>query len=477
MDFSRRDMLAGAALVGLAASPLAAATKKAMSRDPDVIILGAGVSGLNSALLLEQQGLKVLVLEARNRVGGRVLTLSDQPGYPEMGFNSMAAGYGRGIDAAQRVGVELVDVSTRYTVDLRQQLVLGGELISREQWATSPRNPLPDALRKMMPWEVLPAVFMKSPHLQDWTEWTNVSAAQDISMHQYLKSQGLDDASIRLIFDEAPYAGTNAYDSAAVNYDFNYGWTRAQMQAGSQSFAVKGGNQKLTDAMAAKVKGDVLKGKEVVGIESGAGVATVTCRDGTSYRAKRVLCSLPFSTLRNIHLTPALTAQQAQAVTTLPYQPLSIAFLTIKEPYWEKDGLPISMWTDGPMGTVLAQRYGPTPADVTGLCLFARGQRAQYWDRLGKDAVLKLVVEEMARVRPSTRGLVTGAAFHSWGLEPFNGGDWAYYAPGQVSGFGKAMAAPAGLLHFCGEHTATDNRGLEGALESSERAVLEIVSA
>ena len=74
---------------------------------PDVIVLGADASGLNAAWLLEQQGMQVLVLEGRKRVGGRVLTLFGQPGFPEMGFNSMAAGYRRGIDAAKRAGVEL----------------------------------------------------------------------------------------------------------------------------------------------------------------------------------------------------------------------------------------------------------------------------------------------------------------------------------------------------------------------------------
>jgi monoamine oxidase len=421
--------------------------------------------------------LKVLVLEARQRVGGRVLTLFDQPGYPEMGFNSMAAGYGRGIDAAHRAGVELVDVAPRYTADPRQQLVLGGQSIPREQWATSPLNPLPDGLNKLMPWEVVPALFMQHPRLPDWTGWINATAAQDISVQQFLSGQGLSDAAIQLVFDVAPYAGTNAYDAAALNYDFNYGWIKTQALAGPQSFAVKGGNQRLPEAMAKLIKGDVLLGKEVASIVQAADGVSVTCRDGTRYHAGRVLSSLPFAALRNVVLEPALTGAQARAVLTLNYQPLSIAFLTVKQPYWEHDQLPASMWTDGPMGTVLAQHYGASVGEVTGLSLFARGRLAQYWDRLGKDATLRLVVDELARVRPASQGLVTGAAFHSWGLEPFNGGDWAYFSPGQVSGFGKAMAVPAGRLHFCGEHTALTNRGLEGALESSERAVLEIISA
>jgi len=480
MQFNRRDVVAGAALLGLSASPLAAASRKvaAKSARPDVIVLGAGVSGLNAAHLLEEQGAKVLMLEARQRVGGRVLTLADQPGYPEMGFNSMGAGYGRGIDAAKRAGVELVDVSGRYTVDPRQQLVVGGQTIpSREAWAASPLNPLPDAMRKMMPWEVVPGLSMREQRLSDWTQWASTSAAMDISMHDHLASKGLSDDAIRLVFDAAPYAGINSYDSAALNYDFNFGWVKTQSDAGPQSFAVKGGNYQLPDAMRKLIKGDVLLGKQVVAIDSDATGVTVTCADRSSYRGGRVLCSLPFSTLRAVRITPGLTGPQAKAVATLGYQPLSIAFLTVSAPYWDADTLPPSMWTDGVLGTVLAQHYGATPQEVTGLCLFARGRLAQYWDRLGKDAVLRLLVDELAKLRPASKGLVTGAAYHSWANEPFNGGDWAYFQPGQVSSFATAMAVPAGRMHFCGEHTATANRGLEGALESSERAVLEILSA
>src|SRR5688500_7678453 len=91
---TRRDLLAAgaaAAALGLVPQAAMAAAKRTPSGDADVIVIGAGMSGLNAAWLLEEQGLKVLVLEGRKRVGGRVFTLMDEPGYPEMGFNSMGA--------------------------------------------------------------------------------------------------------------------------------------------------------------------------------------------------------------------------------------------------------------------------------------------------------------------------------------------------------------------------------------------------
>jgi monoamine oxidase len=483
MTFTRRDMIVSVAALGataLAAAPAIGKVAKVAkpAAIPDVIVLGAGASGLNAAWLLEQQGLKVLVLEGRKRVGGRVLTLLDQPGVAEMGFNSMAAGYGRGIDAAKRAGVELYDVAPRYMKDPRQQLIIGNQTLTREAWKTSPLNPLPEAYKGMMPWEVVPVVFSKNNPLKDWSDWiAPESAPLDISVHAFLKARGLNDAAVRLVFDSAPYYGSNAYDSSALTYEYNDGWIKAQTGQSRASLAVRGGNQKLTDGMAKLLKGDLLLDKEVVGIVCDSSAATVTCRDGTSYRAKRVVCSLPFSTLRNIAIEPGLSGPQAEAVASLPYQPISIAFLTVREPFWEKDGLPSSIWSDGPLGAVLAQRYGASEDEVTGLSVMARGKLAYYWDRQGREAALAAVVENLARLRPASKGLVAGAAYHSWAMEPFNGGDWAYFAPGQITRFGREMALPAGRLHFCGEHTATANRGIEGAFESSERVALEIISA
>ena len=490
MTIDRRSFtlaLAGAAAaaatpgLALGATKAAKASKPAGAtppKDPDVIVLGAGISGLNTAWLLEQQGLKVLVLEGRQRVGGRIMTLLDQPGYPEMGFNSMAEGYGRGIDAAQRAGVELVEVGARYRLGPPPLLYINGQPLTREEWARHPANPFPDTMKTMMPAELVAGLIARTNPLKDWTQWLDpASAPLDISLYEFLKAQGLSDQAIHLANDISPYYGTNAWDVSALMLEFNDGFVKAQMASGTRSLAVKGGNLRLPQAMAKMLKGDLLLGREVVAIDTTATGATVTCRDGSTFRGGRVICSLPFSTLRRVRVTPGLSGVQARSVATLPYQPLAIAFLTASTPFWEDDKLAPGMWTDGTVGTIIPQRFGTNDTEITGFTVQARGGLAHYWDAMGKEAALAHVVAGIEALRPAAKGKLTGAAYFSWMAEPFNLGDWAYFSPGQVAGVMGEIARPAGRLHFCGEHTATAARGLEAALESSERVALEVLSA
>jgi len=470
--------------LGLVAAAAAFSAKAASAQRPaskgglDVIVLGAGVAGLNTAWLLEKEGLKVCVLEGRSRVGGRVHTLLDQPGVPEMGFNAMGAGYGRGIDAARRAGVELYDVAARFRKSYTQELVLDGRILTRAQWAQSDANPFPAAQKALMPWEISGKLLHDHNPLTDWETWTDPkNAALDISLHDFLKAQGLSDPAIHLAVDTSPYYGTSSYDLSALMSEFSDGWTRAQGAVGSASYAVRGGNELLPMAMAKLLKGDVLLNREVVGLASDATGVTVTCATGETFRAKRVVCALPFSTLRRVKIEPGLTGTQAQAVQSLPYQAIANIFLTVRSPFWEVDKLSPSMWTNGIAGTVIAQRFGKTDDEVTGLLVEARGELANAWDRLGPDEATQRVISAIESIRPAAKGQLVGAAYFSWAREPFNAGDWAYFAPGQITAFANQMSAPAGRVHFCGEHTAVANRGLEGALESSERVAVEVLSA
>ncbi len=480
---SRRRFAAGAALAAGAATfeRVRGATLGRASVAPaatDVLVLGAGLSGLNAAHLLEDSGVSVRVLEGRARVGGRVYTLADQPGYPEMGANSMGSGYGRTLGAVRRLKLPLTDVSQRMRETGKLQLFMDGKLLSREAWAASPANPFPAARKNTMPWELVGKILSEANPLKDWSAWANPESAPfDISIHDFLAAQGLDDASIQLAFDTSPYYGNNSYDVSALMYEFNAGWGQAMAQAGPAAYAVVGGNQHLPQAMARELKGDVVLNTEVVAIESGAQDVTVHCRDGSRHTAKRVVCSLPFSTLRQIHFTQPVLGNQARAIQTLPYQTITLMFFTVSHPFWQTDGTSPSMWTNGPAGMVLGQYFGKADTDVTGLVVQGRGQLGMYWDRLGKTAAMKLVQSELEALRPAAKGKLKAVGMHSWAQERFNAGDWAVFAPGTIGAFVPAMAEPHGGVHFCGEHTARGSRGMEGAMESGERAAIEVLAA
>ena len=86
-----------------------------------------------------------------------------------------------------------------------------------------------------------------------------------------------------------------------------------------------------------------------------------------------------------------------------------------------------------------------------------------------------MVVADIERLRPAARGALEVAAVHSWEQDPFAGGTWAIFRPGQVAQFAAVMAQPHGRMFFCGEHTAIAARGMEAALESAERVSLEVL--
>ena len=294
---TRREFGMALGAVTLASSAAAAVSPR--QRPYDVIIIGAGMSGLNAAWLLEKQGARVLVLEGRRRVGGRVHTFFDLPGFPEMGFNSMGEGYGRGIDCARRTQLPLFDVGARFRRNAPQDLYLGGQRIARDQWPSSAENPFPDAYRASMPWELVGQLIAAAKRLPDFTAWLDsANKSLDIPLQQFLAERGLSQAAIHLANDVSPGYGISARELSTLMLDFTDGFSTAQRTMSPTSWSIQGGNERLPQAMAAQLSHEVLLGREVVAIDSGRRVATVRCADGSEFRAANVICSLPFSALR-----------------------------------------------------------------------------------------------------------------------------------------------------------------------------------
>ena len=476
MTVSRRDFMIASSSV-LAATGVSRAAFAAGSGQPDVIVIGAGLSGLGTALALEEAGLRVLVLEGRERVGGRLFTLDDVPGNPEAGGNTVAPAYGRVIAAGKKHGVELYNIVARAFGHGPQELFIDGGHVPLADWPKHPRNPFPEALKALPPWAFADSMLKQHLPFKVIGRWFDPEFAQyDISVYDFLAAHGASDAAIQLAYDTNISYGTTAHDVSLLMQAGVAQWQIVNRGAGGPPFigAFKGGNQRLPEAMARALKGDLQKGKRVVAIGARPDGAEVTCEDGTRLRAKAVVCSMPLATLRHVAIDPLPPAVQNAAIRTIRYVPITQVHIVPKKKYWESDGLNPNMWTDGIAGTVYAQRFGPDPDEVMSVTAWARGLDAQYLDLLGPEAAGRAVVAELERLRPAAKGALKVAKVRSWATDPFAAGVWSTFGPGEVKAFASEIAKPHGRLFFCGEHTALASRGMEGALESAERAAVEV---
>jgi monoamine oxidase len=489
--FDRRTVVGGgaAALGGLAfglggcseQEPSVGASGGIKIDKADVIVIGAGLSGLNATLLLEEMGNSVILLEGKDRVGGRLYTMDDVPGNPEAGGSGIGSGYGRLLGAMDRFKLETAPERRRTVADpattmlnIRQQGILV------DQWEQHSLNPFPDQLRDKLPWSFKYGIYAEHNPLTDPAQFLDPQFAKyDVSVFEFLRQKGYSREAIEL------GAGTNmSYGDAKGPYGLSMlMWfnilafgnaNRGQSLPGSP-FAGKGGNQRIPEGMASGVKNDIRLNAKVVGIRSEQEQAQVMLADGSVLSAKRVIVTTPFSALRLIPIDAPLEPDQARAIRALGYTNVTQLHYVPKRKFWEDDGMPPSMWTDGPTARFMALRNNPEdPEEITSFIAFANDRQSHHLDRLGAESADNFVRSYLEQIRPSTKDALEFAKFWSWQLDPFAGGAYAAWQPGQLSGFGANMAKPAGRLHFAGEHTATASRGMEGAMESGERAAFEV---
>ena len=477
---SRREFVKVGVAAGLSTRVGRAST---IAADPDVIVIGAGLAGLNATYLLEELGARAICLEGRNRPGGRLLSHPTVTGNPEWGGDSILGAYGRMQDTARRLKLNLVDHHARRDMSpeahrdpARVELALGGAIVPRDRWSAHPLNAMPAGARDRFPGRgFFQGVIAEHNPLASYTDWAEPKSAQyDRSAHEFFKELGWSDAAIELNYNTNVQYGTSAHDVSMLMWFFVQAWFKLQSDVARVAYKVDGGNQRFAEAMACALNSEVHYGKQVVGIRTGKSDVAVHCHDGSVYRASRVVCSLPIPTMRWVKFDPLPPPAKAKAIRTVQVQKITKVIMVPKHPFWEEDGLNPAMWTDTDAGEVRALREGEDSNSVTCLMAWARGYLADRLDTLGPEAGMARVLAAYEQLRPAARGKLELAGIKSWQTDPFAGGDWAIWAPGQVSECLPALIQPANRIHFCGEHTATTNRGMEGAMESGVRAAFEV---
>lgn len=444
----------------------------------DAIVVGAGLSGLNAAILLEEAGMDVLVLEGRKRLGGRVYTLENVPGKPEAAGEYIGANYARMINMVHKMGLKM------YTPEFNNasrpwMYHINGEFITAQEWPNHPMNPQKGEYRDLLPHRYLWTISHIDNPLsgQPLDAWLTPEFQQfDIPQDQYLRSIGVDEETLRLMNVTIHSGGMHR--TSALNelrrYHVSEFNSKMKFPDGSGWKMIEGGNSLLPRAMAESLNHEVLLDKTVVGFREENNIVEISCADGTSYKADHVVCSIPISVLRNVVFDPVIKGVTADAIDEVDYGLSIQAHFQVMEPYWEKDGMDPSMWTDGLLERV-AVRDKRDANQPEALVIFINGPESLKFRLMTDEQVFAYCEKKLAELRPSTKGTLKPLLIQSCERDIHGAGDWVYWQPGQVTKYGNHMRNQHGNIHFCGEHTAIMERGMEGAFESGERAALEII--
>jgi monoamine oxidase len=468
---SRRTALG---VTGGAALAFARPGWAASNKTVDVVILGAGISGLHAARMLEQAGASVLVLEGSNRVGGRCWTATDVPGRPEFGAEQIGFGYGRVRANALDLNVAIVPPRQGAVGETRlpQVAVSIGGAPPTVDWTNSPANHLAADEKSLSPLALMSHYVLKNDPLGDLQDWLKPKYADidRMSLREYAARNGASPEALRLM-DVSVSAWTldeaNALDFLRKNH--YYFWDAKHGPYG----IVRDGTSVLTDGMASSLKQPVLLNKVVAHIEAGPNGVTVDCADGSRYAATTCINTIPPTVLKDIPISGPLPPAQREAWRRQRSDQSIQICIGFSEPFWEKDGLPPSMWTDGPFEVFVHTPSATNPNGV--LRAYVNGAAVEPLNAMSQRDLGARALAELVRLRPAAAGLVRIDGIMNWSTYPFSKGHVAYFMPGDIARYIDLLGRPVGTMYFAGEHNCRVNAGLEGACEAAENAAIAVL--
>ncbi len=443
--FIRNTTAAGLAL-GLA--PIACATP---SLDTEIVILGGGLSGLYLAYLLEKAGKEYILLEGSNRLGGRMFTRKDID--RDVGGRGIGDKYTEVMKLIEEFNTEMIDI-TDY-MRSPTAIYLDGQLY--DKWPDPATNP---AYLQF-------SAFGKSPQLTALDQWYQKPELDEV-YSTLLKRNGLTEAQIDLANISANYndirktSAINAYHSSAFR----------KFNGSERILNFKGGTANFIDAIANSLKKQVFTDKMVTKIADQNEKIEVHCKDGSTYSGKKVVSTLPFSTLRDVQMNSTFNTNQKKAIQQLDYTNITQIHLEHSEAFWEEDGLPVDMWTDTPLERIMNMSSSPTEKQ---LACWVNGTGTAFFDTMNEAEIAAYTIKKINEIRPASEGKIEYLGIQNWGQYEYNKGAYAEFGPGQAAWF-LDMIEPAGNMHFAGEHTAHESRGMEGAAESAKRVFNELMN-
>ena len=447
-----------------------------------VVIVGGGLAGLVAGFELMRQGHEPVILEAQNRVGGRIYTLRDfAPGlYAEAGGMRIPRVHDLTIEYCRLFGLEL----RPFVMGNPNALVyLGGVRMTAEEADREPHR-LPYELAEhergrsiTQLWEEAVADLREILEREGEAGWDRIAAQYDrYSLQEFLEARGFSEAAIEL------YAVMN-FVEAELNSAFI---EQAREDLGhfyEDMWEIVGGMDRLPNAFYEALQDHVRFGAEVKAIDQDETSVTVHYKTETgrySVKGDYAVCAIPFSVLRNVEAVKPFSREKQKAIRQLNYSASTKILFQVRRRFWEEDeGIyGGSTVTDLPVRRIVYPSFSD-PTNRRGMLLasYTWGQDAARWGAMDDETRLEEALEDVAQVHPQIREEYEVGTSHAWYEDRWARGAFALFSPEQQTQLQEAIVKPEGRVYFAGEHCSLYHAWIQGALESGIRVATQIHEA
>ncbi|MEA2168961.1 MAG: monoamine oxidase [Solirubrobacteraceae bacterium] len=489
---TRRRLVAGALATGAATvAPATAGAKKPKkhAKKADVVIVGAGFAGLTAARELEKAGKSVIVLEARDRVGGRVVN-------KQLGGGKVSERGGTFVGATQDHVIKLgkdLGVGTFDTYNTGQNVYVDGannrSLFSDDSpTGAAPTDPflLPDLAIVI---GNLDSMALEVPVDAPWTA-AKAGEYDRQTLEGYIAANGLTPqfrdlaaAACRPIFGTEPreisllftlfYIASSGNETTPGTFERNF-----NTRDGAQMSRFLGGSQVIPIKMAKQLgKGRVVLSSPVRRIEQHKGGVTVVS-DKLTVKAKHVVVAVPPTLAGRIDYTPNLPDAHDALFQRVPQGRLLKFAAVYDKPFWREQGLTGQALA---INQHITATFDDSPEDGSPGVIFGfiGGDRARSFKQLSPADQTATGIGDLVTFFGDEAKSPKSTFITDWTEQTWSRGcPVGAYAPGVITTYGDQIRQPAGRIHFAGTETATYWNGyMDGAVRSGERAAKEILGA
>ncbi|HVD92056.1 MAG TPA: NAD(P)/FAD-dependent oxidoreductase [Vicinamibacterales bacterium] len=433
----------------------------------NVIVAGAGLAGLSAARELEARGATVTVLEARDRVGGRVWTLRN--GFASRQYAEAGADL---IEDQQEDVLRLArELGLRPTRILRTGFGFYGPDARGRRRIHLTSSTLAAACRHLASeirdfklaeerWDSGVAARLATLSVADWLDRIDAPGPFRAGMRGFRGFFLAEPEDLSLLMLVEQFAEWGA-------------------PGRGHTFRIAGGADRLATGIVKRLRGRVLLETIVRRVEQAVDGVRVTVDDRSGRRSEIAgdffVSAMPACTAREVVFEPSLPEAQHHAMAHLRYGCATRLLLQFDRPFWRKRNRPLAFGTDLPTGAVWdATELQRKPH---GILSFLAGGRASaaLQDILAREGE-EGVIRQIAWLGKPSKLLASKTVV--WDDDPWARGGYAYFDPGFDPLWRAWLARPAGRIVFAGEHTSIKSQGyMNGAIETGLRAAAEIAAS